>query len=167
MAVLHLSAGEGNTHKLCFYLLKFCSTWAIKAGFAAGLCDWGNLSVEYSFKTSAVVGFISFKKLLGWWSSWVLFYPGTREGLICKHLAQTSSSWFPGLSLPTNGLAGTPIIFDVNVISSFLVTMLFFLGELKAYPQVGSEHTCSIFQPELQTDSLNPLSFGEYPPAWG
>lgn len=54
MAVLHLSAGEGNTHKLCFYLLKFCSTWAIKAGFAAGLCDWGNLSIEYGFKTSAV-----------------------------------------------------------------------------------------------------------------
>lgn len=118
-----------------------------------------------ALKLLQLVGFISFKKLLGWWSSWVLFYPGTREGLICEHLAQTSSSWFPGLSLPKNGLAGTPIIFDVNVISSFLVTMLFFLGELKANAQVGSEHTCSILQPELQTDSLNPLSFREYPPS--
>lgn len=163
--MLHLSAGEGNTHKLCFYLLKFCSTWAIKAGFAAGLCDWGNLSIEYGFlKLLQLVGFISFKKLLGWRSSWVLFYPGTREGLVCEHLAQTSSSWFPGLSLPTNGLAGTPLIFDVNVISIFLLTMLFFLWELKNYPQVGSEHTSSILQPELQTNSLNPLSVGEYPP---
>lgn len=75
-------------------------------------------------KLLQLVGFISFKKLPGWWSSWVLFYLGTREWLVCKHLAQTSSSWFPGLSLPANGLAGTSLIFDVNVISSFLVTML-------------------------------------------
>lgn len=112
-------------------------------------------------KLLQLVGFISFKKLLGWWSPWVLFYPGTREGLVFEHLAQTSSSRFPGLSLPTNGLAGTSLIFDVNVISTFLVTMLFFLQELKNYPQAGSEHASSI----LQTKSLNPLSVGEYPPA--
>jgi len=83
-----------------------------------------------ALKLLQLVGFISFKKLLGWRSSWVSFYPGTGEGLVCEHLAQTSSAWFPGLSLPTNGLAATPLIFDVNVISSFLVTMLLFLQEL-------------------------------------
>lgn len=145
MAVLHLSAGKGNTHKLCFYLMKFCSTWAIKARFTAGVRDWGNPSAERGSKTCAFGCVYTFEETPGVAESFVFAWRWHwgRVGLQAPGTA--TFALVPWAVLPTNGLAGKPLIFDVNVISTFLVSMLFFPQELKNDPKEAWDMhpTCS------------------------
>lgn len=74
-------------------------------------------------KLLQLVGFVRFKKLPGWRGCLVLFYSGIGEGLQAR--GTDMFALVPWAVLPTNGLAGPPLIFDVNVISAFLVTVLF------------------------------------------
>lgn len=103
------------------------------------------LALSTVLKLLPSVGLVRFEKLPGCRGGLVLFPPGTGEGLQAPGTAVLAL--VPWAALPTQGLAGPPLIFDVNVISTCLLTVLFIAQELKRSPQAGSEHESDTLRP--------------------